>query len=304
MKRSSFRSTGGSTLMLVLWALIVLSAVVFGWVKVIDRGIDSVNDANRGMEARALAHSGIAVALHPGVSLKSPHLNGIFERDSSYHVTIESEGSRLNLNYLLSGADPAKILFLKQNLAQRGFTFQQREMFVDCLLDWVSPGGGTRRLNGVPENPDYRLPHRPLQSLDEVALIKGSGPLVSDPHWKDSFTLFSTGPLDLESVKAEQLSLIPGIGEQRAQRFVKLREERRTQGEDKDGHPFKDLTEALSYLGFTQSQFAQLSAFLGFRDPVLHVKSVGQAGKEIRQVDAIVRKVTGANANILLWTEK
>jgi len=303
MKRPS-SSDSGSTLMLALWALIVISAVVFAWVRVIDSGIDDVRTANRGMEARAMAHSGLAVAMHPGVSIISPHLNATFDRGRSYHVTIKSEGGRLNLNYLLAGNDPAKIQFLKQLLALRGFNFQEREVFVDCLLDWVSPGGGVRRLNGAPEGPDYQPPHRPLQSLDEIPLIKGSLPLVSKPGWKDEFTLFSTGPLDLESVSADMLGLVPGIGEQRAQRFVKIREERSSPKESKDGYPFKNLAEALSFLGLSQEQFSQLTGFLGFRDPVQHIKSVGESEKVIRQVDAIVRKVPGANTQILLWTEK
>jgi len=301
MKRRDCRSRG-STLMLALWALILLSAVVFAWVKWIDRSIDAMSEANRGLEARALAHSG--VAMHPGVERQSPHLTAQFERHQSYKVTMESEGGRLNLNYLLAGGDPQKIAIFKQYLALHGLTVQEREAFTDCLLDWVSPGGGVRRLNGVPESADYRLPHRPLQSLDEIALIAGSGPLVSRRGWRDDLTLYSSGPLDLESVSPELLALVPGIGEQRANRFVKIREEYLSRKEAQDGHPFKNLAEALSCLGVSQDQFAQLTGYLGFRDPILRITSVGESGKVARQVDAIVRKVPGGNAQILLWSEK
>lgn len=303
MKRRSSH-TSGSTLMLVLWALILLSAVIFAWVRVIDGGIDAVNEANRGMEARALAHSGFAVALHPGVTRNSPHLQASFEGKRSYRVTIESEGARLNLNYFLAGEDPAKILFLKQYLALRGLEFQDRQVLMDCLLDWVSPAGKVHRLNGAPEGPDYQPPHRPLQSLDEIALIKGSAPLVSQAHWMDDLTLYSSGPLDIESAPAELLALVPGIGEQRAQRFVKVREERILQKTNKDGFPFKNLAEALSYLGLSPQQFSELSGFLGFRDNVLHIHSEGESGKVKRQVDAVVRKTQEANGQILLWNEE
>jgi len=291
-------------LMLALWALILISVVVFAWVKVIDLGIDGVSKANRGMEARALAHSGLAVAMHARVTQYSPHLNAAFDQERAYHVTIQSEGARLNLNYFLAGGDPEKIRFLKQYLALKGLTVQEREVFMDCLLDWTNPGGGLRRLNGATEGPDYHPPHRPLQSLEELPLIKGSEPLISQPGWKDDLTIYSTGPLDLESAPADLLSLVPGISEQRAQQFVKTRKERELQKKNKDGRPFKDFPEALSFLGLSPQQFSQLSRYLGFHDPVLHVQSVGEAGKVIRQVDAIVRKVPGANAQILLWTEK
>ena len=301
MKRPASHNSG-SMLMLAIWALILISAVVFAWVQVIDHGIDAVSQANRGMEARALAHSGLVVALHPDIARNSPHLTATFDRDRAYRATIESEGARLNLNYLLAGNDPAKLQLLKQYLALRGLTFQEREVFLDCLLDWVSPAGGVRRLNGAQEGPDYHPPHHLLQSLEELPLIKGSGPLVSQPDWQDDLTLYSTGPLDLESVPADVLALIPGIGEQRAQQFVKTRAER--ERKNKDGAPFKDIAEAVGFLGLSPQQFSQLSGFLGFHDPVVRIQSVGEAGKVIRQVDAIVRKVPGANTQILLWTEK
>jgi len=302
--RLSGRQSEGSTLMLALWALIVLSAAVFAWVEWIDRTIDVMNDANRGLEARALAHSGLSVALHPNVGRKSPLLSAQFERSHSYQVTIESEGGRLNLNYLLAGADPQKIAFFKDYLATRGLNFQERQVFTDCLLDWISPSQGGHRLNAVQESPDYKPPHRPLQSLDEIALIAGSAPLVSRADWKNDLTLYSSGPLDLDSIPANLLALVPGIGEQRAQRFVEIREKRLNLPDNKDGYPFKNLAEALSYLGLSQEQFSKLSGFLGFRDPVIRIESMGQSEKVVRQVDAIVRKVPGANAQILLWSEQ
>lgn len=302
MKRARSR-VSGSTLLLALWALLLLSAVVFAWVQGIGREIDAVSDANRGMEARALAHSGMAVALNPRVSRLSPHLHAVFEREREYRVTFESEGNRINLNYLLAGCDPQKIDFLKSVLALRGLALPEREVLVDCLLDWVSPSTGLRRPNGRAEGPDYHPPHRPLQSLDELPLVAGSAPLVSKPGWREWFTLESTGPLDLESVSAEWLALVPGVGEPRARRFVKLREARLLSSKDPEGYPFKNLDEALADLGFSEEQFAPLSLFLGFRDPVCRIESVGKSADAIRQVTAIVRKVPGVSCKILLWTE-
>ena len=296
--------TGGSTLMLALWALILLSAILFAWIEREDRSIDGVREANRGLEARAMAHSGLAVGLHPDIARNSPNLDNRFGQDRAYHVTIQSEGGRLNLNYLLAGGDPAHLKFLKEYLAARGLTFQQSEILVDCLLDWTSPGGGTRRLNGVPESPDYHPPHRSLQSVDEIALVNGSGPLVSQPHWKDDLTIFSSGPLDLESVSAELLALIPGLSPQRARQFVKVREERESKDVNRDGHAFKDIAEALSYLGLTQEQFSQLSGFLGYRDPIMRIRSVGESGQSSHQVEVVVKKAQNAKPQILLWSEK
>lgn len=301
MKRPSSFPTRGSTLMLALWALIILSAIVFAWVERIDREIDAVQAANRSLEARAMAHSGLAVGLHPAIAINSPNLENRFDGDRSYQVTIESEGGRINLNYLLAGEDPAKIRFLKEYLAQRGLTLQECDRLIDCLLDWTTSDSGKRRLNSVPEGPDYHPPHRPLQNLEELALVAGSRPLISQAGWKDDLTLYSNGPLDLESAPADLLALIPGISIQRAQQFVQEREKRLA--ESPDGHPFKDVPEALRYLGLTQNQFAQVSPFLAFRDPVQRVRSVGQAGTFTHEVEVVAQKNGGA-PQILLWQEK
>ena len=49
----------GSALILALWALLLLSAAVFAWVKYIDQNIMLSQEANAGLEAKAFAHSGV-----------------------------------------------------------------------------------------------------------------------------------------------------------------------------------------------------------------------------------------------------
>lgn len=294
---------GGSTLLLSLWALILLSAVVFVWAARVGAAMDAAAVANRALEARALAHSGMAVAMHPGISRTSPHLKAEVEPGKSYAVTFESEGGRVNLNYLLAGAHPQKIAFLKAVLALHGLTLPEREVLVDCLLDWVNPPTGLRRPNGRAEGPDYRPPHRPLQSLDELAEVEGSGSLTGQPGWRSFFTLESTGPLDLESVSADLLALVPGISESRAQHFVKLREERRMQSQDAEGRPYQSIGEALGDLGLSPEQLTPVSSILGFHDPVRRVTSVGTSGGVTRQVTAIVRTAPGRAGELLLWIE-
>ena len=60
-----FRTSRGSALILSLWALLLLSAAVFAWVKLIEQDIAVSGDANSALDARALAESGVAIALAP-----------------------------------------------------------------------------------------------------------------------------------------------------------------------------------------------------------------------------------------------
>ncbi|MEI6351616.1 MAG: hypothetical protein WCP06_10990 [Verrucomicrobiota bacterium] len=286
--------------------MFLISAVVLGWAKLIDQSVTGLCDTNLALEARALAHSGIAVARHAQVTRMSPQLKATFGQDRSYEVTITGEGGKLNLNYLLRGEDPVKLRVLKQYLERRGLTLQEREILVDCLLDWVGGAPNTHHLNGATDQGDYKPPHRQLISLDEVAQVKGSEPLVSKPNWKDDFTIYGSGRLDLEWASAEFLSLV-GIAPAVAERFVKVRQGPDGKDGTKDDHIFKNDLEAFSYLGIVSPQQRQaLSGLVVFHDPAGYftIRSIGKAANLTRQVEIVAQKNQGANSEILQWTEK
>src|SRR4051812_32123082 len=127
----------GSALMVVMWALLVLSAAIFAWVEIIRQQHVMHGQATAEMEARAMAHSGVTVALNPRITKTSPQLENMLEEDYGYRVRMISEGGKLNINWLVAGEDPRKIGMLKQWLEMHGLSFQEREKFVDCLLDYV-----------------------------------------------------------------------------------------------------------------------------------------------------------------------
>ena len=175
---------------------------------------------------------------------------------------------------------------------------------IDCMLDWTQQpqGANVHRLNGAEDTATYHNPHRPFQSLDEIAQVKGSAPLLSQPDWQSAFTLYSQGPVDLQFAPVDVIEILPGVGDARARRFVQLR-----QGPDKidgtqDDFIFKDVTVAMSYLGFNGTAAQQLAPYVSLNDPTYRVRSVGQSGKVYRQVDVVARKL-GGDPNIILWKE-
>jgi len=305
VKRPS-RFQHGSALLLIFWALLVLTASVLGWALWMQEGIQTQGDRSRGVEARFMAHSGLAVAWHPLVSRKSPVLEREIQPGMRYRVRIVSEGGRLNVNWLLRGEDPQKLAILKQWLALRGLDLHQREVFMDCLLDWVD-ADSVRRLNGAEDEGDYHPPNRELQSVEEIARVRGAGPLVSQPDWKDDLTIFSLGPIDLSAAPARILNLIPGIGETRIERFVKYR-----QGPDgidgtADDVEFATEGELQAALGLTAQQYQTIGGLVTFTDPTLHITSDGYSGKVDRRVEVVVRKGNGAQGAgrpmIISWKE-
>ncbi|HEV7869221.1 MAG TPA: hypothetical protein VGO90_16150, partial [Chthoniobacteraceae bacterium] len=60
MPWGSGKRRAGSALLLVLWALLMLSAAVFAFAKWVQQDIVLHGQANREIEARAMAYSGIA----------------------------------------------------------------------------------------------------------------------------------------------------------------------------------------------------------------------------------------------------
>jgi type II secretory pathway component PulK len=297
----SKNSKAGSVLILALWSLLLLSAAVFAWVKYLDNEIALSSESNLALEARALAHSGAALALHPLVTAQTPLLQDTLAPGREYKATIKGEGGKLNLNWLLAGEDAKKLGLLKAYLARAGLSFSEHDRLVDCLLDWVD-ADNVKHLNGAEEGVNYVAANRPLQSIEEVREVLGSEPLVSKPGWSENFTLLSQGPIDLTAAPVEILRILPGIGDARALRFVEIR-----QGPDKvdgtiDDHVFKDMAEIRSFLGLGEVQFQALAGLVVLKDPTVRIASTGRAGKVYRQLEVVARKV-GGSPNILLWKE-
>ena len=299
MKTSS--SGRASALIFVLWALFLLSAAVFAWVKIIQQDIEISGRENRNIEALAMAHSGIAIGLHPLVSRKTPLLEEQFADDMGYRVTMVSEGGKLNINWLLTGEEPRKLEILKQWLALMDLNFKDREIFVDSLLDYVD-GDNDPHLNGIEDKDDYHPANRPIQSIDEIRLVANAKLLTEKPGWKDQLTIHSQGPIDLTAANENILRLIPGIGELQMQRFLKYR-----RGPDEtdgtiDDPEFKNVQAIFSFLGLNEAQGKELGGLIGWKDPTMHVTSEGTSAKVVRQVEVIARK-GGSTPVILYWKE-
>jgi hypothetical protein len=302
------RRRHGSVLILALWALLLLSAAVFAWVKFIQQSAVYTSQSNAGLDAKALAHSGVMVALNPQVTRLTPILNQQFSEDRGYKVRMTGEGGRLNLNWIFTptnATDPVKIAMFQKYLELRGLNLAQREHLTDSILDWLSPGN-VGRLNGAEDSENYHPPHRgQFLSVEELAQVAGSEPLVSQGGWQDDFTIYTNpGLIDLQSANRIILESLPGVGSASVTRFLQVR-----QGPDgvdgtNDDHIFKDATEAISYLGVTGNQAQLLGGYVYVENPLstVHIQSTGQSGDVYRNVEVVARK-QGMQPIILSWKE-
>ena len=300
--RSQKSELSGAALMLSLWALFLLSAMIVSWALDIDSRLTLSGNANRLLEAEAMACSGAEIALHPSIKPGSPNLSGGLGAGKSYEARITGEGGRLNVNWLVAGEDPDRMEILKRYLENKGIDLNERDLMVDALLDWVEPNAGLHRLNAPPESEDYHPAHALLTRVDELKKVAGWADFTATPGWDDDFTLNSTGPVDMAWASRDVLLALPGMTPELVDRFLELR--RGPDGIDGtvDDAPFKTLEDVRVALGLNEEQFKQLQPVISFRDQVYRVVSVGKAGDATRVVQMVFRRV-GFAAQLISWKE-
>lgn len=305
LKRGGLRGAerrSGSALMAVLWAVIVLSLSVSGWIYWMrERVLASAADS-RGVEALAMARSGVAVAFHPNVKQDSSLLQGVVAEGMEYQVEMQSEGARLNLAWIFQGEDPRRVNLFKQWLEQTvGMDIATRDRVVACIQDYVDPDNNPR-LNGQEDQGDYHPANRPLRSVEELMRIPGAAPLLDFPGWRQFFTLESTGPIDLMEAGEDLLRILPGMNEGALQRWVQLRAGLDQVLHTDDDPVFQSADQVRAALGMTKVQWENLAPLVTVKEPTIRIRSTGRSGKVVRQVEAVVRKGNAA-PQLRAWIE-
>lgn len=291
-----------AALLLSLWALFLLSAMIISWAAEIDSRLTLSGNANRVLEAEAMACSGAEIALHPIVRPGSPNLRRQMEGRQSYEARITGEGGRLNVNWLVAGEDPQRLEVLRRYLENKGIDLNERNVMIDSLLDWVSPNTGLHHLNAPPESDDYHPAHTLLTRIDELKKVAGWGEFTSTPGWDEDFTLNSGGPIDLAWASRDVLLTLPGTNEGLVDRFLALR--RGPDGIDgtADDAPFASLNDVRAALGLSPEQFQQLGSMVAFRDQWFRIVSIGKSGGATRVVQMVVRKMNNV-PQMITWKE-
>jgi hypothetical protein len=300
MKTGSARSKPdqGAALLLALWALFLLSAMVIAWALNINSGLVSSSNANRVVEAEAMASSGADIALNPTIKPDSANLHMKFAGGERFDVQVTGECGRLNVNFLTLGEDPTKLAILRQYLSLKGIELNDLDLMMDALLDWVSPNQGLHHLNAPPETDDYRPPHAPLTSVDELKKIVGWSEFTSKPGWDKDFTVVGNcGAIDLAWASRDVLRALPGMGEDSVDRFLQLRQG--PDGIDGTADDFQFTAtngtvppEVLAALGLNPRQYPQIQQLVQYKGPVVRIVSIGKSGDVTRSVEMVVLKPT------------
>ena len=288
-------------MLLVIWALMLLTFVVLALAKKVSKDLDQQTEENLALDARAMAYSGLQVALHPGASYKTPALQQRFGDRQGFVAHLKGEGGRINLNWIVAGEEPTKIQMLKNFLAYKGLSFAEREAFVDSLLDWVD-ADDLRRLNGNETPVRGPIANQNLRDLSELYQIPACDPLTAQQGWENDFTILSQGPIDVQWASEDVLASIPGVGERSARGLVQFR----SGPDQEDGTPddvkLTDMRQVQSLLGLSKPDFDALNGLLSLNDPTIHITSDGYSGEVTRRIDVVATK-GGTQPQIIQWRE-
>jgi len=312
MKVLNPRLRGGAALMLALWALFLLSAMIISWALDINSRLVVSGNAGRVLDAEAMASSGgdialAEVALRPKDAPNSPNLHGRLGNQEGYDVQMRGECGRLDVKFLTLGEDPAKLEILRRYLTLKGVELNDLDTMMDSLLDCVSPGQGIHHLNACPETDDYRPPHAPLTSVDDLKKICGWAEFTSKPGWDKDFTVCDqcNQGIDVAWASRDVLRAL-GIGDDYVDRFLQLRAGPDGVDGTADDTQFISVQDALSRgLGLNSQQISQLQNLIGFSFPVFRVVSIGKSGDVTRTVQMIVSGGGGLRGHplVISWKE-
>lgn len=294
--------TRASALMLVLCALFIITAAVLVWASFIRQTLAVAGQQQNETEARAMAHSGASLALHPLVNKETPVLQAMADSDPGYRVQMVSEGGKLNVNALLGGQDPIRLDLFKRWLESRGVEFNAREHIVDCMLDWLD-GDNLKRINGQEDTTGYHPPNRgQFLSVEEIAEVAGTEVLTSQAGWQDDLTVDSQGPIDVTSAEKNILRLLPGISDGGIDRFLQWRKGPDGIDGTLDDPKIEKLDTVQAFLGINKTQWGALGGMVSLKDPNWRITVTGWSGKVVRQVVVVAAKGS-QNPQIKKWKE-
>jgi len=272
----------------------------------VELSVEHTTHSQQALEARGLALSGLALGLNPQLLRDDPLMHQAPAATQKFDVTIQSEGARLNLNYILRNNHREILVNL---FTQWGLSVNDADTVADCMYDWVTPGD-LKSLNGAKAN-DYaqagltQLPtYQPFISFDEVKLVMHAGLLdKAKSNWEDSFTFWSSGPLNVNEAPPELIAAVFSLDPKRVKFFTDERNGRDGIAGTSDDVPVTSTDVFAGELGIGTTTMTNLASMISLRDANRRIESVGQA--DATQVTiSVVTRLSSTPIEYFLWSEQ
>jgi general secretion pathway protein K len=298
---------GGFTLVAVLWLIAILSLAAITTLRVISFDMEVASAKVHGSRAFQLAEMGIAIGSNPAVERNDPLLHRIDEvNNEEVHVSITSEGARFNINNLVVAEDKT---LLRSILIHWGLDLDGAQALTDALTDWIDADDEVA-LNGA-EIEDYeklgRLNqpfNRLFYDIEEMALVLGMDQVeFLRPDWRNWFTIWSSGTLDINESDAELISVAAEVTPEEASIIPETVRGTDNIRDTEDDIPFENVGAALSLLGIGEETGQIIAQRFTVADTTTRITSTARSGDSTRRITAIVRNRTGRPALLDRTTE-
>jgi general secretion pathway protein K len=294
------RKSRGAALMAVLWLIAILAMACMATLRVISFDMELASAKVHGSRARQVAEMGIAVGSNPVVKRSDPMLRNMNEETGEgFEVRVISEGGRFNINSLILQDDKE---LLKSMFISWGLELEVAQEIADALADWID-ADDDEQLNGA-EVKYYEAEgrinqpfNRPFYDLSEVSLVRGMDLVEAvRPDWRNWFTIWSSGGLDLNEAPAELIAAAADVTVEQAEIIPET--VRGTDGlrDTTDDVPFQNAAAALDLLGIDVEGRPEVVRRFTVNDATTRIESTGFAEGAKRKITVIVRNRTGKPA--------
>lgn len=294
------RQKSGAALMAVLWLIAILSMACMATLRIITFDLELASAKVHGSRARQVAEMGVAIGSNPVVKRSDPILRQMNEETGEgFEVKINSEGGRFNINAILLQNDKE---LLKSMFINWGLELEDAQEITDALIDWIDPGDD-EQLNGA-EKKYYEAEgrinqpfNRPFYDVAEVSLVRGMELVEAvRPDWRNWFTIWSGGPLDLNEASAELIAAAAEISVEQADIIPETVRGTDNLRDTEDDVPFQDTATPLALLGIDSSAAGDIAKRFTVNDTTTRIESIGYAEGAKRKISIIVRNRTGKPA--------
>ena len=314
-----WRRRQGSALLLVLFAIILLTGLITATVGFVKNDVDEYGALNKEFRARQLAESGLAFGIHPQVQNEDRSLLEQQTPDGGrFRVTISSESTKLNVNSILqAGRDD----LLENLFARWGVAPKDAEAAVKGLRNYLSnplrtqsAAQSTNAIQAAAQSTNANQPGsqstnaiqlaQQFAAVEEMSLVPEFGPVIEkQPDWTNFFTIWGDGKIDVNLADADTIELITGVSPATADEFVKYRW-------GPDGKPFtlddrvyNSMDEVRAALGMSPAQFQLVEGLLSLTSAVDRIESTGIIAGYEKTIVVIATRNT-LPVRYLSWQEK
>ena len=232
------RHSAGVALIVVLWAVALISAAMLGLAAILQRQLGQEVAALQNSRATLVAESGLQMALNPQIQpaiaaeasrVLSAELQpgwGVPVRFEIGAEDLRGEDGKINLN-AFDVLTPAGREFTRRILTNLLGSWEVNpttsSAFIDAFLDFLDPD---RNPTGANEATEERARNAPLENMDELEGVLGWAQVMEESRvkdWREKFTIYGSGRLSLKTADADVIEAWLGLSPGAAANFVQNR---------------------------------------------------------------------------------